>query len=50
MANEKMPEKKAYAKATSEFYEIRAHQEEEGERKTREKMNSALNNLSRKWS
>lgn len=48
MVNEKMPERKAYARATSEFYGIRA-QQEEGERKTREKMNSAINNLSRNW-
>ncbi|KAG0741938.1 hypothetical protein G6F57_004475 [Rhizopus arrhizus] len=48
MVNEKMPERKAYAKATSEFYEIRARQEEE-ERKAKEKMNNVLNHVSRKW-
>lgn len=48
MVNEKMPERKAYAKATSEFYEIRAQQEEE-ERKAKEKMNNVLNHVSRKW-
>jgi small subunit ribosomal protein S23 len=50
MTHENMTERQAYAKATAEFYEIRAQQEEE-ERKAKEKMNNALNNLQskRKW-
>ncbi|GAA5795675.1 mitochondrial ribosomal protein S25 [Helicostylum pulchrum] len=49
MIHENMPEKKAYAKATSEFYDIRAQQEED-ERAAREKMNNVLNTLqSKKW-
>lgn len=49
MTHENMPERKAYAKATSEFYEIRAQQEEE-ERAAREKMNNVLHTLqSKKW-
>ncbi|KAI9360203.1 mitochondrial ribosomal protein S25 [Pilaira anomala] len=47
MTHENMPERKAYAKATSEFYEIRAQQEQE-ERKAREGMNSILNTFHRK--
>ncbi|KAL0088489.1 mitochondrial ribosomal protein S25 [Phycomyces blakesleeanus] len=37
MTHEKMPERKAYAKATSEFYEIRALQEQQ-ERELRKEM------------
>ncbi|KAG1468561.1 hypothetical protein G6F56_003763 [Rhizopus delemar] len=48
MTHKKMPERKAYAKATSEFYEIRA-QEEIKERKAKEKMTNALNNIQKKW-
>lgn len=49
MTHEQMPERKAYAKATSEFYEIRAKQEDD-ERAAREKMNNVVNSLeSRKW-
>lgn len=49
MTNEKLPERQAYAKATSEFYEIRAQQEEE-ERAARQKMNSVLQSLhTKKW-
>ncbi|KAG1064316.1 hypothetical protein G6F42_027029 [Rhizopus arrhizus] len=49
MTHEKMPERKAYAKATSEFYEIRAQQEED-ERAARAKMNNVLQTLqSKKW-
>lgn len=49
MTHEHMPERKAYAKATSEFYEIRAHQEED-ERAAREKMSNVLHTLqSKKW-
>ena len=49
MTHEKMPERKAYAKATSEFYEIRAQQEEE-ERAAREKMESILHTaVTKKW-
>lgn len=47
MTHENMPERKAYAKATSEFYEIRAQQEEE-ERAAREKMSNVLGILQRK--
>lgn len=44
-----MPEREAYAKATSEFYEIRAQQEEE-ERAARQKMYATLQSLdSKKW-
>ncbi|KAI7901487.1 mitochondrial ribosomal protein S25 [Cokeromyces recurvatus] len=49
MVHEKMPERKAYAKATSEFYEIRAKQEEE-EREARAKMSDILQVIqSKKW-
>ncbi|KAI9491848.1 mitochondrial ribosomal protein S25 [Zychaea mexicana] len=49
VTNEKMPERKAYAKATSEFYEIRARQEEV-ERQMRSQMDAALQELeSKKW-
>lgn len=49
MTHEKMPERKAYAKATSEFYEIRAKQEED-ERAARAKMNNVLHTLvGKKW-
>lgn len=44
MTAEKMPERKAYVKATSEFYKIRAQQEEE-EREARQKMASILNTV-----
>ena len=44
MTHENMPERKAYAKATSEFYEIRAQQEEE-ERAAREKVNNLLQKM-----
>ncbi|KAI8085120.1 mitochondrial ribosomal protein S25 [Halteromyces radiatus] len=43
MTEEGMPERKAYAKATSEFYLIRAQQEKE-EREAREKMTKLLQN------
>lgn len=44
-----MPERKAYATATSEFYEIRAKQEDD-ERAARAKMNNVLQTLqSKKW-
>ncbi|KAI9030955.1 mitochondrial ribosomal protein S25 [Phycomyces nitens] len=50
MTHDKMPERKAYAKATSEFYEIRALQEAE-ERELRSNMKTALEALSnKKWS
>ncbi|KAI8390873.1 mitochondrial ribosomal protein S25 [Radiomyces spectabilis] len=50
MTHEQMPERKAYAQACSEFYDIRAQQEEE-ERQLREKMSTALRSLNnRKWS
>ncbi|KAF7721736.1 mitochondrial ribosomal small subunit component [Apophysomyces ossiformis] len=49
MTNEKMSERKAYAKATSEFYEIRAQQEER-ERQAQQKMDQVLGTLrARKW-
>lgn len=41
MVHEKMPERKAYAKACSEFYEIRAKQEE-AEREARAQMNAVV--------
>jgi small subunit ribosomal protein S23 len=47
MTQENMPERKAYAKATSEFYELRAQQEEQ-ERKQKEKMTNVLNTLQKK--
>jgi small subunit ribosomal protein S23 len=50
MVTEKLSERKAYAKATSEFYLIRAQQEEE-EREARQKMTELLQNAtaSRKY-
>ncbi|KAG0168714.1 mitochondrial ribosomal small subunit component [Apophysomyces sp. BC1034] len=49
MTQQKMPERKAYAKATSEFYELRARQEER-ERQAQKAMNNVLETLrSRKW-
>ncbi|KAI9254533.1 mitochondrial ribosomal protein S25 [Phascolomyces articulosus] len=47
MTNEKMPERKAYAKATSEFYELRARQEEL-ERQARSQMDAALQEIENK--
>jgi small subunit ribosomal protein S23 len=47
MTQENMPERKAYAKATLEFYELRAQQEEQ-ERKQKEKMTNVLNTLQKK--
>ncbi|ORZ20455.1 mitochondrial ribosomal protein S25 [Absidia repens] len=44
MTNENMPERKAYAKATSEFYVLRAQQEQE-ERDARQKMADLLQNI-----
>ncbi|KAI8064242.1 mitochondrial ribosomal protein S25 [Gongronella butleri] len=46
MTNENMTERQAYAKATSEFYELRAQQEQE-EREARAKMANALNTFSK---
>ena len=49
MTHEKLPERKAYAKATHEFYELRARQEEV-ERQVRSQMEAALQELeSKKW-
>lgn len=48
MTKENMPERKAYVKATSEFYKIRAKQEEE-EREAREKMAALLQTVSKKY-
>ncbi|KAI8341821.1 mitochondrial ribosomal protein S25 [Chlamydoabsidia padenii] len=47
MVNENLSERKAYAKATSEFYLIRAQQEEE-ERDARQKMAALLQNVNNK--
>ncbi|ORX46782.1 hypothetical protein DM01DRAFT_1410500 [Hesseltinella vesiculosa] len=46
MTAEKIPERQAYATATSEFYKIRAQQEEE-EREARAKMTDVLHTISK---
>ncbi|KAI7868600.1 mitochondrial ribosomal protein S25 [Spinellus fusiger] len=49
MIYEKMPERKAYAKATAEFYKLRAKQEAE-EREAKAKMDNLLVSLNnKKW-
>ncbi|KAI9281584.1 mitochondrial ribosomal protein S25 [Sporodiniella umbellata] len=48
MTHERLPERKAYAQATSEFYKIRAQQEDK-ERKAKEKMVKVLNANPKKW-
>lgn len=43
-----MTERQAYAKATSEFYEIRA-QQEEAERQARSQLNAAMEQVEKPW-